>query len=462
MRKFEVRKEKNFGRLVLTFDRLPTYKSELASSVFVLSFDEAVKAEIDALPVKAPAYIAIARQDPDGRAFRFALSRAYKVNLMEAGKRLVVDILPSNWQGLLPGLPQEIIKELARKAEEAEERAREEARQREATQISFALKVRLARHPTFTRIVFDWNKFVTVDLSRSGKKVLLEFDQEVKADLARLNVDPPRFLESAAVEKREKGMAIVLTVDKEADMRGFRENLAYVVDLSGPEAAAEASIAEAESALAGLEKPKVPAAATAGKKQRETKIAGTSDEPAVEKTAVQSPVKAFKFEVKPFDIARLTMDQFGDTAPSGERRAAVPGTAAQAQGPPKKQPKPKAPALPPPKESTPPEASEKVATAELEKTEETSKAADPVDGDRKHQGSCRRRRPQFAYDFSVPRTGRSGGVSAWANDSGSFSTQNLPLMRRRSGCTSRRRLQMQSCRVTGRRNIFALSSRAPG
>ena len=367
----EVRKEKNFGRLVLTFDRLPTYKSELASGVFVLSFDETVNANVDKLPVKAAGYVAIARRDPDGRAFRFALSRTYKVNLMEAGKQLFIDILPANWQGLFPGLPDEVIKALAKKAAEAEARALEEARQRKATKVSFALKVRLARHPTFTRIVFDWNKFVKVDLSRSGKKVLLKFDQKAKADLTRLNVDPPPFLKSAKTEKQDKGMAIVLMVDKAADVRGFREGLSYVVDLSGGEAAAEAAIKDAESALAGLEAPKPDKKKAEvktideSKKQNETRIAGTPEKAEQKKTAPREPsIKPFKFEIKPFDIAKLTADQFGDNSVAPGKRGALTGVLPTAQGQPKQEAKQKTPPQPPPEKKAEPKPPEKTKKAD--------------------------------------------------------------------------------------------------
>lgn len=374
----EVRKEKNFGRLVITFDKLPAYKSELASGVFVLSFDEPVKANVDPLPVKAPKYIAIARHDPDGRAFRFAFARTYKVNLMEAGKQLFIDILPSNWQGLFPSLPEAVVKALAKQAAEAEERALEEARQREATKESFALKIRLARHPTFSRIVFDWNKFVTANLSRVGTQVRLEFGQDVPVDLTRLNVDPPRYLKSATVEKRDGGMAIILTIDKKADLRGFREGLTYVVDLSGIEAAAEASVAGAEAALSGLEKANAKKDTKVPEEAAETRIAGVATEELVKEQQAEGPTTGFKFEIKPFDFVSAKAERFGDILQAAEPHIAPSGVVGQAQGPPDAKLEPTKPAQPPPEKKPPAEEpQQKAAVKSLEDVDQAENGTDP-------------------------------------------------------------------------------------
>lgn len=241
----EAREENGFGRIVIDFDRLPPYRHELDAGVLVMSFDDPVDANLDEIPRDLPDYVGLARRDPDGRAFRLALNRAYLVNVMEAGDQLYVDILPPDWKGLPPPLPTHIIKALSRLASEAERRAREAARQREAAKFPYKLNVHMARHPTFSRIVFDWNRFVTVDLGRRGSEVTVEFNAQADANLAELKSDPPKFLRSVKLNKKRIGMEIVLTVDEDVDVRGFREGLAYVVDLTGPDVAAIASAGRA-------------------------------------------------------------------------------------------------------------------------------------------------------------------------------------------------------------------------
>lgn len=255
----EARHEKGFGRLVLTFDKLPGYNNELASGVLVLSFDQAVEGDVSDLADRIPDYLVVARADPDGRAMRMALSRSFRVNLMEAGNQLFIDLLPPDWTGLAPGLPQDVVRELARKAAEAEEKAREEERQRRAAELPYKLDVRLARHPTFTRIVFDWNQFVTVNLARNAGTVLLTFGRKAKVDLSQIKQEAPAFLRRARVLERDQGMAIELWIDDDVDMRGFREGYDYVVDLTGPDAAAGMAARpamEAAQEAAGIRKEK--------------------------------------------------------------------------------------------------------------------------------------------------------------------------------------------------------------
>ena len=237
----EAREENGFGRVVLNFDRLPAYRKQLDSGVFVIWFDDPVDAKVGEIPKDLPQYIGLARRDPDGRAIRLALNRSYLVNLMEAGHQLYIDILPLDWKGAPPPLPTHVIKALSRIAAEKERKAREEAAQREAAKFKYELDIRLARHPTFSRIVLDWNKFVTVNLARQGSQISIDFGAKADADLSALKVDGPKYLRNAELHKKANGMQLVLNVDDDVDVRGFREGLTYIVDLTSPDVAASAS-----------------------------------------------------------------------------------------------------------------------------------------------------------------------------------------------------------------------------
>ncbi len=231
----EAREESGYGRIILDFDSLPPYRHELDSGVLVLWFEDSVKADLREVPQDLPNYVGLARRDPDGRALRIALNRTFRINLMEAGDQLYVDILPPEWKGAPPPLPPHVIKMLSRKATERERKAKEEERQREATKFPYKLDIRLARNPTFSRIVFDWNKFVTVNLSRQGSNAHIEFGAQADAHLAALKTDPPKYLKGVELKKTGHKMEVVLSVDDDVDVRGFREGFTYVVDLTGPD-----------------------------------------------------------------------------------------------------------------------------------------------------------------------------------------------------------------------------------
>ena len=96
-----------------------------------------------AFRLQASGYVNAARRDPDGAAVRLALNRKVTVNTMAAGEKLFVDLLPEGWTGLPPGLPQEVVEELARRAREAEKKAR--AQQRVSQQRAAAAGARARR-----------------------------------------------------------------------------------------------------------------------------------------------------------------------------------------------------------------------------------------------------------------------------------------------------------------------------
>ena len=311
--KTKATKEKGFGRIVMEFTELPKFQSEVAASIFVLSFDKPVNVDLDQILETLPEYVGLVRRDPDGMAVRFALNRAYQVNIMEAGQELFIDLLPPDWKGLAPSLPDETIRALTLQANEIERRAAEEARQRESAKIPNKLKVRLARNPTFSRIVFDWNKFVTVNMNRQGRTVEIKFNKNAKADLSQLKVDPPKFLQNVNALQTYEGLVLTFTVDEDVDVRGFREGMTYVLDLTGPDALVNASAAAVADEVGAMKKPVVPGLARMAKGTNEFRVAGKREEL---ETAVASPMGDVKIVSKDIDPAILSEKSFVPTRPS--------------------------------------------------------------------------------------------------------------------------------------------------
>ncbi len=109
-----------FTRLVFRLDEEVEAKVKVSGAIMVISFKQPINVPVDNLNARAPGVISAARRDPDGSAIRIALARKVKVNLIHAAERLYVDLLPDNWTGIMPGLPQEVVDELSRRLREAE------------------------------------------------------------------------------------------------------------------------------------------------------------------------------------------------------------------------------------------------------------------------------------------------------------------------------------------------------
>jgi tetratricopeptide (TPR) repeat protein len=228
--------EKGFARLVIRFkDRnlLPQYAIKSSNGVVVLQFGEPVKIDVERIPLELSSFITVARRDPDGMAIRLALARQIKINTMDAGERLFVDLLPMTWQGPMPTLPEAVVQELAKRADAAIKA------QREAENLRFGLKVmpkldfRVGRQPTFTRFSFGWNVPFDTQMVRENNRVTLNFNRPAAIDLGEVLADPPAGLREISADNSDGKLKVIMQVAPEADVRAFREDQTYVLDLSG-------------------------------------------------------------------------------------------------------------------------------------------------------------------------------------------------------------------------------------
>ncbi|MDX5594159.1 hypothetical protein [Pseudovibrio sp. SPO723] len=231
--------EEGFGRIVITFpDRtlLPDYDALVTAGVLRIAFPNGINAAVDEIPAELSDYISVARRDPDGAALRFALKQPVNVNSMEAGEKLFIDLLPRSWQGLPPPLPEDVVADLAKRAEKALRRLRELERDREEQIVEEAqVDLRVGEHPTFTRLVFDWSVPFDSAFVRRADRVEVQFDREATLDLARMLINPPLGLYGARSEIRDAGLFVELAIDPASDVRAFREGSSYVVDVTPTE-----------------------------------------------------------------------------------------------------------------------------------------------------------------------------------------------------------------------------------
>ena len=228
----DIREKKGFARLVFSFDKLPEYSTKTISTVFVVKFKKSVAVNLASVAAKLPNVLTIARRDPDGFGLRFAMVRDYKVSVLRAGNYLVVDFLSKQWRGRPPGIPQDIVDELAKQLEDSRKAAIEQERQEAMQAEPLLVDVHHAKQPTFHRISFNWNRFVTAQFTRKGNEIIILFGGQAVPDLAHLKINPPPNLERIHHVVGPKSLKIVMQVKKGTKVRAFREGENYVVDLT--------------------------------------------------------------------------------------------------------------------------------------------------------------------------------------------------------------------------------------
>lgn len=219
-----------YTRLLFRFEEEVPARINVAGTIMVITFKKPVQIGVERLNDSAREYISVARRDPDGTAIRIALARKVKVNTMTAGERFYVDLLPDNWTGMLPGLPQEVVDDLSRRAREAERLLHQHkiiAKQQEPA----LMRVRVARQPTFIRYVFEMPDTANVVPEQSEGKLTLGFDQAIRWDLADAKATMPPTLESIDAANEFDSTAVTFTLNGAPEVRTFREDRSIVVDI---------------------------------------------------------------------------------------------------------------------------------------------------------------------------------------------------------------------------------------
>ncbi|WP_146140241.1 hypothetical protein [Alsobacter soli] len=309
-----------YGRAIFSFDDLPKASARVMNGILLITFDRQVDFPVDKLTQELPSYVSAVRLDPDGKTMRMALQKPVRPNMMEAGDKLFVDLLPESWKGMPPSLPQEVIDELTRRAKEAEETARRLARKR-ASEETRNLTFRVGTTPTFSRLVFELPGLTPVDMAKDGARVELSFEGNLKVDAARLKAALPALMPEVEAEAAPGRLRLTLTAAPGVDVRGFREDESYVLDFAPPKPVGKPGKTAASPSPEAGPKPDKPAKAAAAE--------APAPAPTVAKPVI-APVPAF---VRPADaderaLAAAPAEQaaikLGVSTDRGSVRLAIP------------------------------------------------------------------------------------------------------------------------------------------
>ncbi len=222
-----------YARLIFAMGDDVDASVHTSGSVLIVSFAQPVQVSVDRLPTQAPDFIGAARRDPDGRAVRIALAPKVTVNSIVAGQKFFVDLLPSTWSGPPPGLPQQVVEDLARRAREADRLERLEQQQSAQRKKLSPVRVRVAIQPTFVRYVFDVPDQTEVSADRAKERLTLTFDAPIPFDLADAEAAMPAAVAAINTEVEQDSALVRFSFLAKVDVRTFRDGNGYVVDIVG-------------------------------------------------------------------------------------------------------------------------------------------------------------------------------------------------------------------------------------
>ncbi len=227
--------ENGHARLVFTFERETKAEVLISNNILIVTFAKPVALETEGVRERLPGYVQAVRRDPDGTALRMSLSRKLTANVMEAGDKLFVDLLPDGWRGLPPGLPQSVVDDLAKRARDAEKNARTKRAEPIEMPVVSVVRLLVSTAPTFSRFAFELPNPIPIAIEREGQEVRLHFNAPVRIDLGSARAQLPKGVVGLDVAFEQNRSTVKLVLAPNADARDFREDRSLLLDVSpGP------------------------------------------------------------------------------------------------------------------------------------------------------------------------------------------------------------------------------------
>ena len=238
-----------FGRLSLTFDEPIQTRIRVSNGVLIVAFGSQVQVDVARIARELPNYVSVARVDPDGRGMRFALTQSYKANLIEAGDKAFIDLLPQNWSGVMPGPPAEALAELTERLRLAEVRAKDAARQPPAPPATLTMSS--ASLPTLERLIFKAPAETKLASNLSDGTLKLVFDRPMNVEAAAIRNALPTDIDLTGLDAGKEALSLTLSLPKDWQVRSFDDETGLVVDLLRP-------VKQEAPSLVELSKPPAP------------------------------------------------------------------------------------------------------------------------------------------------------------------------------------------------------------
>ena len=184
-----------------------------------------------------------------------------------------------------------MIEELARRARDAEKKARQQLVTKQHRALP-PVRVRVGMQPTFTRYTFALPELINVSTKRGDDQIAFTFEAPIKLDLADVQAVLPPTVAGIEAQSGHENITLRFEFIGKVDVRTFREDNNYVIDVVplGARGEAEANksdapapvVAETEKAQPSPQKPAEP------KRSEPAKAENAS----IEKPATSSPSPA--------------------------------------------------------------------------------------------------------------------------------------------------------------------------
>jgi hypothetical protein len=235
-----------YGRIVLQWNKPVNYSAEIIGDQLVVRFDEPLVASLRGVLSPISRYIEDAFFDPDGRTVAFVLSDDFEVRAFNVGSNVVLDILdkPEPTPPPPPPAPAPPVNQASDTPQvtPAPTTPVETVASDAGDGNLPALDVRVGRHPTFYRLVFDWPNRTDYALEGAQGSQTIAFGAPARIDATDVS---RRLPEGVRIRQGSTNpLDVVVETDPPRALRHFRSGNKVVVDVMGAQRAPATTTAE--------------------------------------------------------------------------------------------------------------------------------------------------------------------------------------------------------------------------
>ena len=270
-----------YGRIVLQWNEPVNYTAEIIGDQLVVRFDERLVASLRGVLAPVSRYVSDAFFDPDGRTIAFVLSDDYEVRAFNVGSNVVLDILDKPEAEPTPP-PASVPTPPVRPAQQDQNQTPEITPAPTTPVETVAddgatlpeLDVRVGRHPTFYRLVFDWPNRTDYALEGAQGSQTIAFGAPARIDATDVSRRLPQ-----GVRVRQDGtnpLDVAIETTPARQLRHFRSGNKVVVDIMGVQRAPATT--QAQNRTAGTTDPATTAPTPPAPAAPATETAAQSDD----------------------------------------------------------------------------------------------------------------------------------------------------------------------------------------
>lgn len=224
-----------FARVVFEWPERSEMDVDIVNGVVVISAEKPFSVDVDALRKPLGSYVTLVRQDPDLRKLRFAMRGSVDVDLAVVGRQIAVDLIPTAKKDPVPAFTGVVIAKDGAQPRlpvlPSEAEGRGDVAELIPPEMFPFLNVRVGQHDRFTRVVFDWPRPVDYKIDQEGTEIRIVFAEPAHPRLARLRIDPPRWIKTARYENIDDALNVIVSVENKIGFEHFSDGNKIVVDL---------------------------------------------------------------------------------------------------------------------------------------------------------------------------------------------------------------------------------------